>query len=66
VLVTAVALFALPIWKKAVARWLGEALAAVVSWLRRPLGKPPVQGWGTAAVRFRRRSNDLSPAAGRR
>ena len=60
------ALFALLIWKKAVARWLGEALAAMVSWLRRPLGKPSVQGWGTAAVRFRWRSNDLSPAAGRR
>jgi hypothetical protein len=38
----------------------------MVSWLRRPLGKPSVQGWGTAAVRFRWRSNDLSPAAGRR
>jgi uncharacterized membrane protein YbhN (UPF0104 family) len=58
-LVGAVALFALLMWKKAVARWLGEALGAVVSRLRRPLRKPPVRGWGKAAVRFRRRSNDL-------
>jgi uncharacterized membrane protein YbhN (UPF0104 family) len=59
VLVGAVALFALLMWKKAVARWLGEALGAVVSRLRRLVHKPPVNGWGKAAVRFRRRSNDL-------
>jgi putative heme transporter len=59
VLVGAVALFALLMWKKAVARWLGEALGQLVSWLRRLLRRPPVRGWGKAAVRFRRRSNDL-------
>ena len=59
------ALFALLIWKKAVAL-ARRGARAMVSWLRRPLGKPSVQGWGTAAVRFRWRSNDLSPAAGRR
>jgi hypothetical protein len=59
VLVGAVALFALLMWKKAVARWLGEALGTVTSRLRRLLRKPPVRGWGKAAVRFRRRSNDL-------
>jgi hypothetical protein len=59
-------------WKKAVARWLGEALGTVTSRLRRPLRNPPVRGWGKAAVRFRQRSasggapTTWSPAAGRR
>jgi uncharacterized membrane protein YbhN (UPF0104 family) len=59
VLVGAVALFALLMWKKAVARWLGETLGIAASRLRRLIHKPPVVGWGEAAVRFRRRSNDL-------
>jgi putative heme transporter len=58
-LAAAVAGFGLLMWRKAYARWLGEAIGTAVSWLRRLLHKPPVTGWGEAAVRFRRRSNDL-------
>ena len=58
-LAAAVAVFGLLMWRKAYARWLGEALGTAVSWLRRLVHKPAVAGWGEAAVRFRRRSNDL-------
>ena len=53
------AVFGLLMWRKAYARWLGEALGTAVSWLPRLVHKPAVAGWGEAAVRFRRRSNDL-------
>ena len=59
VLAAAVALFGLLMWRKAYARWLGETLGTAVSWLRQLVHKPAVAGWGEAAVRFRRRSNDL-------
>jgi putative heme transporter len=59
VLAAAVAVFGLLMRRKAYARWLGEALGTAVSWLRRLVHKPAVAGWGEAAVRFRRRSNDL-------
>jgi putative heme transporter len=59
VLAAAVAGFGLLMWRKAYARWLGETLGRAVSWLRRLVHKPAVAGWGEAAVRFRRRSNDL-------
>ena len=59
VLAAAVAVFGLLMWRKAYARWLGETLGTAVSWLRRLVHKPAVAGWGQAAVRFRRRSNDL-------
>jgi putative heme transporter len=59
VLAAAVAVFGLLMWRKAYARWLGETLGTAASRLRRLVHKPPVVGWGDAAVRFRRRSNDL-------
>lgn len=59
VLVAAVVVFGLLMWKKAFAHRIGAALGCCASWLRRPLGKAPVSGWDEAAVRFRRRSNDL-------
>jgi putative heme transporter len=59
VLVGAVVLFALLIWKKELARRIGAAVGAAWSWLRRLVRKPPVTGWDQAAVRFRRQSNDL-------
>jgi putative heme transporter len=53
ILVAAIILFALMLWKKEFARtigsWLGRALSAV----RRLFRKPPVETWGDAAVRFR-------------
>jgi uncharacterized membrane protein YbhN (UPF0104 family) len=59
ILAAAVVLFALLMWKKELARRIGAAVGAAVSWLRRLLRKPPVSGWDQAAVRFRRQSNDL-------
>ena len=59
ILVGAVVLFALLMWKKELARRIGAAVGAAWSWLRRLVRKPPVTGWDQAAVRFRRQSNDL-------
>ena len=58
-LLTAVVAFGLLMWKKALARRIGTALGTAATWLRRLVRKPPVGDWGEAAVRFRRRSNDL-------
>jgi putative heme transporter len=59
ILVGAVVVFALLMWKKELARRIGAAAGAAWSWLRRLVRKPPVTGWDEAAVRFRRQSNDL-------
>jgi uncharacterized membrane protein YbhN (UPF0104 family) len=59
VLLAAVVVFGLLLWNKAFAHRIGAALGCCASWLRRPLGKPPVSGWDEVAVRLRRRSNDL-------
>ena len=59
VLVAAIVLFALMLWKKELARRIGVALARPVSFLRRLVRKPDVTGWGDAAVRFRRQTIDL-------
>jgi len=50
----AVALFALVFRSEAFAIRIGNALARFVSWFRRLLRKPAVQGWGDGAARFRR------------
>lgn len=55
VLAVAVGLFALMLWKKAFARRIGDAIGRVVSFLRRPLRRPPIVGWGEQAVAFRKR-----------
>jgi uncharacterized protein (TIRG00374 family) len=59
VLGAAIVLFALMLWKKELARRIGDALGRPVSFMRRLLRKPPVTGWGEAAVRFRRETIDL-------
>jgi uncharacterized membrane protein YbhN (UPF0104 family) len=58
-LLAAIVLFSLMLWKKELARRIGEALGRPVSFLRRVVRKPPVTGWGEAAVRFRRQTIDL-------
>jgi uncharacterized membrane protein YbhN (UPF0104 family) len=58
-LAAAVAGFGLLMWKKESALWIGGRLGAAASRLRLLVHKPPVLGWGDAAVRFRRESNDL-------
>jgi putative heme transporter len=53
VLAVAVGLFALMLWRKAFARSIGTGVGAFWSWVRRIFRKPPVEGWGEGAVRFR-------------
>jgi len=59
VLAAGVVLFALVLWKKELARRIGDALGRAVSFLLRLIRKPAVEHWGEAAVRFRRQTIDL-------
>ncbi|HEV8564526.1 MAG TPA: YbhN family protein [Actinomycetota bacterium] len=59
VLLAAIVLFAMMLWKKELAKRIGDAVGKPVSFLRRIVRKPPVTGWGEAAVRFRRLTIDL-------
>jgi uncharacterized protein (TIRG00374 family) len=54
ILLTAVALFALMLRKKTFARSIGNGVGHVWSWIRGIFHKPPVEGWGEGAVRFRK------------
>jgi len=58
-LIVAIVLFGLVLWKKPLARRIGAALGRVVSFFRKIIRKPPVRDWGEAAVRFRHESIDL-------
>jgi uncharacterized membrane protein YbhN (UPF0104 family) len=59
VLAAGVVLFALVLWKKELARRVGDALGRAVSFLLRLIHRPAVEQWGEAAVRFRRQTIDL-------
>ncbi|MEX2204533.1 MAG: lysylphosphatidylglycerol synthase transmembrane domain-containing protein [Actinomycetota bacterium] len=59
VLAVAVGLFALALWKKDLARRIGDGLGRAVSFVRRPFGKKPITTWGEQAVAFRRRTIEL-------
>jgi uncharacterized protein (TIRG00374 family) len=59
VLLVAIALFGLVLWKKAFARRIGDGLAAAVSWFLRIVRRPPISGWGETAVRFRKQTIQL-------
>lgn len=59
ILVGAVTLFALALWKKQFARSIGNGLGRAWSRLRGLLRKPPVDTWGDGAVRFRHDTIDL-------
>lgn len=59
VLLVAMVLFGLVLWKKAFARRIGDGLGRAVSWLLRVVRRPPVSGWGEAAVRFRKQTIQL-------
>jgi uncharacterized membrane protein YbhN (UPF0104 family) len=58
-LVAAVAVLALVLWKKELARRIGDRLGRVASAVRRLFRKPPVTDWGDAAVRFRHETIEL-------
>lgn len=59
VLAVAVGLFALALWKKDLARRIGDGLGRAVSFVRRPFRKEPITTWGEQAVAFRRRTIEL-------
>jgi uncharacterized membrane protein YbhN (UPF0104 family) len=59
VLIGAVVLLALVLWKKELARTIGTRLGRVASAVRKLLRKPPVKDWGEAAVRFRHQTIEL-------
>lgn len=56
ILGVAVALFALALWKKELARRIGDGLGRLASAVLRPFGKPPITTWGEQAVGFRKRT----------
>jgi uncharacterized protein (TIRG00374 family) len=56
VLSVAVVLFALALWKKELARRIGDALGRAASAVRRPFHRPPITTWGEQAVGFRKRT----------
>jgi uncharacterized membrane protein YbhN (UPF0104 family) len=59
VLAAGIVLFALVLWKKELARRIGDALGRAASFLLRLIRRPAVEHWGEAAVRFRRQTIDL-------
>ncbi|MGZ8611235.1 MAG: lysylphosphatidylglycerol synthase transmembrane domain-containing protein [Actinomycetota bacterium] len=56
VLAVAVALFALALWRKDLARRIGDRLGRIVSAVRHVVRRPPVGDWGEQAVAFRSRT----------
>ena len=54
VLAVAVAVFALMLSRKSFARSIGTGVGRFWSWVRGIFRKPPVEGWGEGAVRFRK------------
>jgi uncharacterized membrane protein YbhN (UPF0104 family) len=59
ILLVAVVLFGLVLWKKPFARAIGNGLGRAASVPLKLFRKGPVTGWGDRAVRFRRQSIDL-------
>jgi len=64
ILMAAVVLFALMLWKKALPRRIGDALGRGAAFLLRLVRKPSVGDWGERAVRFRRQTIDLVAGRG--
>lgn len=59
VLLVALVLFGLMLWKKSFARRIGDRLGRMVSFLLKLVRRSAVSDWGEAAVRFRRETIDL-------
>jgi putative heme transporter len=58
-LAAAIVLFGLMLWRERFARAIGAWIGRVVSSLRLVIRRPPVEGWGDAAVRFRKQTIGL-------
>ena len=59
VLVASIVVFGLILWKKSLARAIGNGFGRVATLIRRPFRMPPVHEWGEAAVRLRKQTIGL-------
>jgi len=59
ILLGSIVLFGLVLWKKELARSIGDRLGKAWSWIRLRFRKPPVTSWGEGAVRFRKQTIKL-------
>lgn len=59
ILIGAIVLLSLVLWKKQLAQRIGAGLGRIASAVRKIFRKPPVQDWGGAAVRFRHQTIEL-------
>jgi uncharacterized membrane protein YbhN (UPF0104 family) len=59
ILIASVAVFAMVLWKKELARAIGDRMGRAWSWIRGLFKKPPVTTWGDGAVRFRKQTIKL-------
>jgi uncharacterized protein (TIRG00374 family) len=59
ILIGCIVLFAMVLWKKELARSIGDRLGRAWSWIRQKFRKPPVTTWGEGAVRFRKQTIKL-------
>jgi putative heme transporter len=59
VLIAAVVMLALVLWKQEFARRIGTSLGKTASFVRKLIRKSPVEDWGEAAVRFRKQTIQL-------
>jgi uncharacterized membrane protein YbhN (UPF0104 family) len=60
VIAVAVGLLTLVFRSERLATRIGDAFGRAMSWLRKLVGKPPVEGWGEGAARFRRNTIALA------
>lgn len=59
ILIGSVLLFAMLLWKKELARAIGDRIGRAWSWIRLRFKKDPVTTWGDGAVRFRKQTIKL-------
>jgi uncharacterized protein (TIRG00374 family) len=59
ILLGSIALFGMMLWKKELARAIGDRIGRAWSWVLRQFRKKPVTTWGEGAVRFRKQTIKL-------
>jgi uncharacterized membrane protein YbhN (UPF0104 family) len=59
ILIGSIVLFGMVLWKKELARAIGDGIGRAWSWILRRFRKQPVTTWGEGAVRFRKQTITL-------
>jgi uncharacterized protein (TIRG00374 family) len=59
ILIGSIVLFGMVLWKKELARGIGDRIGRAWSWIRKHFRKEPVTTWGEGAVRFRKQTIKL-------